>query len=1274
MLKSLDVFGFKSFADRTVFDFAPGITCIVGPNGSGKSNVVDSIKWILGDQSPKSLRGKEMTDVIFNGSSSRKPAGFAEATLTFDNSTGFLAVDSTEVQVGRRIYRSGEAEYLINRAPARLKDVRELFMGTGAGSSAYSIIEQGRVDALLQATNLNRRIVFEEAAGVSKFKARKVDAQRKLERVAQNLLRLTDIVDEVGTQLNSLRSQAAKATKFREASEELRTLRVGLAADDYRELTIELQSGGTGFAGLAERLAELEAEHQAVETEHRTVDARVADVEDRLRAVEQQATACREEIASHDATIRHQDARSTELEAEIARLRQQQDELSARLESAVGELLQTEGNLQEYVSDFEQRQTALTAARDQIQEQAQAVEQEREQLEQTRAALLTAMQQASVLGNRAGSYDSQFQALEATRERTRLRLVQVQKELTAAQRECDRRRELIEAALEKTTALRERADALRHERAELLGQQEEQQKTLAQLREQRSAWHARRALLEDLELRQEGLGIGTKEILARAQGNKSPPWNTVLGSVSDLLVVELEQAALLEVALGNRAQVIVVSEYGPLVEYLNQGRCQISGRVGFLAVHGAAPPTSRSPQFQFGLPDRGRLPDLSGHAGVVGRADFLVKSASDVPELAEQLLGDTWIVKSLDTALKLAAEGGRGCRFVTLQGEVLDIDGALYVGMVRSETALVSRKSELRTLKNDLLRLDRQIAAGETQVADWSQRVAQIDGDLNEAQTDFDWAAEQASELKSKARSQELEVERLARVQAEIEAELQQVEDDRAGLEAEAVDSREAYARTQTELRELQERIEAGEKEIVRREQELTELRHSHSLEQLNLAKQEERLQNLQATRSRLDQERYERDMQRDEAERRLQLIEAKREQIDGHLAETRAVVADLTAKRQELADQAASIEAERDQVRRQRSELAERELQLRHERRDLQSRQHARELREREIQQQLEHLAERIRDEYQVEVAEAAVSGLSALRTVWLAAHAGEVEPEEATGPVQQETGDFLNIDIPAEEEEVAAEVEAAAEPEMEEIPELADPERRQALRAEIDERIERLKRRIKQMGNVNTDSLKDLDELESRHNKLSAQLQDLVEAKAALEEIVRRINQESKRLFIETFDQIRTHFQELFRKLFGGGEGDVVLEDPEDVLECGIDVVARPPGKELRSISLLSGGEKTLTAVAMLLAIFKSRPSPFCILDEVDAALDEGNIERYMRVIQEFQQWTQFIVITHSKRTMSAGDVLYGVTMEESGVSKRMSVRFEDVNEDGNFRTKAA
>ena len=350
MLKSLELFGFKSFADRTRFDFAPGITCVVGPNGSGKSNVVDSIKWVLGDQSPKSLRGKEMTDVIFNGSASRKPAGFAEATLTFDNSKGLFTLDSAEVQVGRRIYRSGEAEYLINRVPARLKDVRELFLGTGAGTAAYSIIEQGRVDALLQATTINRRVVFEEAAGISRFKLRKVDAQRKLERVGQNLLRLTDIVDEVHGQLTAVRSQATKAARFREYTDELRALRIGLAADDYRDFARQLADSEARSAAVSAQLEDMGRRHQEIEAQQAAADAQVAEAEDRLRAVERQAAENREAIASHEATLLHQSARDHELEAELARLQQQQDELSARAEAAVGQLHQTVGNVDQFAA------------------------------------------------------------------------------------------------------------------------------------------------------------------------------------------------------------------------------------------------------------------------------------------------------------------------------------------------------------------------------------------------------------------------------------------------------------------------------------------------------------------------------------------------------------------------------------------------------------------------------------------------------------------------------------------------------------------------------------------------------------------------------------------------------------------------------------------------------------------------------------------------------------------------------------------------------------
>src|SRR5579863_5080492 len=550
MLKSLDLFGFKSFADRTRFDFAPGITCVVGPNGSGKSNVVDSIKWILGDQSPKSLRGKEMTDVIFNGSANRKPAALAEALLNFDNTRRFLGVDADDVQIGRRIYRSGESEYLINRVPARLKDIRDLFLGTGAGTSAYSIIEQGRVDQLLQATNLARRTVFEEAAGVSRFKARKVDAQRKLERVAQNLLRLTDIVAEVETQLNALRSQAAKAAKFREYTQELRQLRIGSAADDYRDHSARLESIDAQRGQLQAEIDAASAEAFECENQQSSAESQLAEAEDRLRGSERREAENREAIAGFEATVRHQTTRRQELDADYQRLHKQQAELASRADDVAGELEQTVGDLQKSVDEFEHRRAALEGAQATIRELADRIVQCRSSIERERNALLESVRQLSSCTSRAAGLEGQLQSLSADCQLARDLLAKLDEKIAVCQRECAAQSELVEAATQRQAASREQLQALQSKRAQLHRQQSETQQELAELREQRGSLQARRTLLEDFERRQDGLGVGVKEILALAKEAEGPPWNHVLGNVVDLLEVDLENAALLEVALG----------------------------------------------------------------------------------------------------------------------------------------------------------------------------------------------------------------------------------------------------------------------------------------------------------------------------------------------------------------------------------------------------------------------------------------------------------------------------------------------------------------------------------------------------------------------------------------------------------------------------------------------------------------------------------------------------------------------------------------------------
>jgi chromosome segregation protein len=1244
MLKSLELFGFKSFADRTRFDFAPGVTCVVGPNGSGKSNVVDSIKWILGDQSPKSLRGKEMTDVIFNGSGSRKPAALAEALLNFDNTRRVLAIDADEVQVGRRIYRSGESEYLINRVPARLKDIRDLFLGSGAGNSAYSIIEQGRVDQLLQATNVARRSVFEEAAGISRFKSRKVDAQRKLERVAQNLLRLTDIVSEVETQLNALRTQAAKAAKFREYTQELRTLRIGSTADDYRVLGARLETVELARRGVSTEIEQATAEAQDCDAQQAAAESQLAESEDRLRAAERRAAENREAIAGFEATLRHQTTRRQELEADYQRLDKQQTDLADRAQAVAGELEQTVDDLQKFADDVEIRQGALAAAETTIREISDRATLARAALDSQRSALLESVRRLSALGSRAHSLEAQRQAVLATYEDARSRQESLDRDIAGRRQNVAARAAEVESAEARHTGLRSELRALRNRRGELHGQQAAARQNLADLREQRGSLQARRGMLEEFERRQEGLGVGVKEILALAKEASGPPWDRVLGHVVDLLEVELENAALLEVALAGRAQLIVLEDGRPLVDYLGQPHARFGGRVGFLAVGMSGGEIEKSPGW--GRAARATGVDLSGRPGVIGRADRLVRAASGIHHLPELLLADTWIVSELAVAWQLAAATGNACRFVTLQGELLETNGTLYVGPLRGEAELVSRKSELRGLKTEAARLERQIADDESTLERFAaeeQELARLEQQL---QFDLDLDAHSLSELRTSLTGNELDLERALRHEADAEAVLERAATDLEQIEPEWETARQEVTNLDAVQYALQTSIDQGERDLAADEARLHELQNLFAAEERDLARFEERLANLQNARTRLDQERLQRDLHREEAQRRFQVLAAKRDQIEVEILNTQSVLDELAREKDRMTAEVAQLQKDRDFARSRRGDLAERELAIRHRVRELQDRQHAFDMQTTECRHQITNLEERLRDEFQVELTEVAAAGATALQRPG--------NEENGAAAAQETTSDTAEGEAATIAVEAVLQSTSAAE-----------------ARARLEEQIQKLRRKIKQLGHVNADSLKELDELEARFTRLSGQLQDLVEAKETLEEIIRRINAESKRMFVETFAQIRANFQELFRKLFGGGEGDILLENPEDVLECGIDVVARPPGKELRSISLLSGGEKTMTAVALLLAIFKSKPSPFCILDEVDAALDEANVNRYLGIVKEFQQWTQFIVITHHKRTMTGADVLYGVTMEEAGVSKRMSVRFEDISEDGHFKT---
>jgi chromosome segregation protein len=1286
MLKSLELFGFKSFADRTKFEFSSGITAVVGPNGSGKSNVVDGLKWILGDQSPKSLRGKEMTDVIFNGTRNRKAGAMAEASLVFDNSSGFLPIESQEVHVGRRLWRSGDSEYLLNNTPVRLKDVRQLLMGTGAGSAAYSIIEQGRVDQILQANAISRRGIFEESAGISLYRSRRSEFVRRMERVDQSLTRLTDIVDEVESQRNALRTQAERAAIYRELSAELRTRWLGLAADDYRLLESKAAEATAHIAEQQSQLEQANAERESVESRLEKVDHELSEIDRRLREKDREVASLREVIAGHHSTIRQQSGRMAELEADFLRLKRQR----ALLEDRVRDGTQERERLERDLQAVEQSCNELEVAVAEHQKEVHSLE---EQLQAGRNAVGKQQVELDEANQRQTELQSQLQSLQTRLHSTRSAGDVEQRRLADLRERLDDERQLADDAAARFTQAEQslhesqqcRKDADEYRRS-LLDELSAFQSSLADLREERSGCHARITVLEDLESRQEGLGIGVREILRRAKTSDYPPWNQIAGTVSDLIDVELEHAALLEAALGDRAQWIVIGDFDPLVEYLLAHSAQISGRVRFVEF---APPAdernggSRQLVFRFldadpvllcpskpeaqakGTPPgpslalqasipRNRVDrDFTGRSGVVRRADEFATARREFAALPAQILSDTWIVESLEIAFRLADEAAGRCRFVTLQGEMLAADGTLTVGTPRSESAVVSRKSELRQLKNELLRLDHRIGTEERRLAETNEQLADADRELQSADEEVRIAAGKHSDRKSELAARRREFARLQAEAESVEAEIARLNAVAKELAADQAERQSLLDGIQRDVQSLQDAIAAAETQLAGQNNRLQDARQRRDSDQLQLATQHERRQSLQDAFARAGREQDSRVQQRDEAVRRCDATRTKRRDTELAVLRTRGSLAELSLTLERGLADAEEIVACKDDIRGRRMELTRQETALRKQCNHLQTAIHTEDMAVRESRQRQETLAERIREEYQTELAEAVEAGVSAFaeylaqQTVGRIANPSEEENDNAEGGGWKAEGGNPHSPLTTTFEDVRPEFEA---------------------------QVERLRRKLKAMGSVNADSLRDLDEIEARYEHLSTTLGDLVEAKKHLEDLVRRIDQKCRQLFRETFDAIRENFRELFRKAFGGGDGDIVLEDPDDVLECGIDIVARPPGKELKSISLLSGGEKTLTAFALLLAMFKHRPSPYCILDEVDAALDEANVERLRALLTEFRESTQFVMITHKKPTMTIADLLYGVTMEESGVSKRMTVKFDNIGENGEFLTDDA
>lgn len=1201
-LKKLELFGFKSFAEKTEITFEDGITVIVGPNGCGKSNVIDAIKWVLGEQSVKSLRGNEMADVIFNGTERRPSLGYAEVSLTIQNNKGMLPLEYTEVCITRRLYTSGESEYLINKQASRLKDIRELFLDTGFGADTYSVIEQGNVDALLHSDAHERRMLFEEAAGISKFKSRKKSALSKLEHVEQNLLRVGDIIEELQKQLRSVKLQASKARKYQDHVEQLKKLKVGLSLRNYRDLKekkVAVSEQINQIGGQGEKIV---ADVHELEIQLNEVEGRIEQLEQQLTEVQTERVNLEAQIAKNQDKIKYNHERIKELEIQREKYLEQQKTLESRIHETNNKIAETK----ELLSTLEQEIVRCIDTQKMKETVQKQINLECDLLyhgiDERKSEVITILQKESSLQNEIGSLTTEKDALK----NRKMRLVKRQEEiqslintLTSGHEEIVREKD---ALMEEFTSLDKNLSASKGRIQELVRIIRSLDEQINQQKQLKSSKISRHEVLMDYEMRSEGVEAGAKAVLEEVRKDPAAV-KGIRGMVGDLLKVDLSYAVAIETALGERVQAIVTDTTDDALQAIAFLQKSQKGHAVFL-------PLDRA-DGRFAIPEEIlQMPDVIGIAGK------LVNTTEEVGKAVHGFLHNTIVVKNLHVAIALNGSV-HGIRCVTLDGELLEPEGTISGGKRQGQVGIISRKSELKKIEEELIQIQltlekleqdkciyiEELSGLEEETAQLAKRIDQVN--ISKISKDNELAQNEQKQdgLTTEKKINENEI-------GEIDVEVEKACNRDMALQNELKSLSRQHSQLKQQVEESSILVKGKEQLKKGIQDEVTALK-------IGLAQKQEKKDGLSSTLNRLHIELKDMQEQVKYTVSESQICQQKKLDAEKEIKHLEFFVNELEAKNTVVEGKIDVLRAEREdydlkvidgksQLEEKRSEHKQIEQQLQELR-----------LKENEYHIRISNLEERVREEYQLEL-------------VNLDASTGEIKLELSTVQVES-SGD-------------------AGQPQVN-------------FWEAVSREIEELQGKIERLGNVNLEAIKEQDDLEIRETFLVNQRDDLQKSQEALQNLIQKINHTSRELFEKTYHEVRQNFQAMFRKLFGGGKADIILEENVDILEAGIEIIAQPPNKELRSITLLSGGEKVMTTVALLFAVFQTKPSPFCILDEVDAALDESNINRFSHVVKDFTKDTQFLIITHNKVTMSIADVLYGITMQEPGVSKKVAVKFEEI-----------
>ncbi len=1180
-LKRLEMQGFKSFADKTVLEFMPGITTVIGPNGSGKSNISDSIRWVLGEQSIKSLRGTKSEDIIFAGTQNRKSLGFAEASIVIDNTDGKLPIEFAEVVVTRRIFRNGESGYFINKAPCRLKDIQELFMDTGIGKDGYSIIGQGKIDDILSNKSEDRRNIFEEAAGIVKYRARKTESEKKLEQTKLNLLRINDILAEIEANIGPLKNQAEKAKKYLSLREELKSIEIGLFIyniDTYKvkieELVKDIDIINSQKEDEESRLSVLQNLKENLKTELEEIISKIEETQNLGFESEKKIEQINSDINVQKTKIENNNQNSDTYLKEIEELKKRNAEILEEKENRINKKDNLLANREKFVLELEEKENKLQELTSKLSKEEVEIEEKKKQVEK----------------NTEAKYENReaINTLEVNNENLNKRSKTVKNEIQETISKLDEKRmlksDLLKTFNEKESKRNEcqkRLEDIKVKREEANAKITEFDNKINNLTQEYRIKDSKQKFLQEMEKEKEGYSRAVKSVLTQCEVDSNLN-KGVRGVLASLITVPEEYQLAVETVLGQTLQNIVTEteeDAKKLIEYLRKNNL---GRASFLPITSV----------------KGKNLDkliTNGTQGVIGVASKLIKTDKKYEEIISNLLGKTVIVNDMDTAIVIAKQNKYSFRIVTLKGDIINPSGAISGGSTTQKTnSIIGRTAQIKQLEKEIEKIQKEIEKITKEKEDYEnsiesllEEITSIEASSRETEIEYATEEQRLESIEETISSLETKLDKLKTETNEIVESIDKNKEEKAVIEQKNLELEQEITILNTAIQNFAEKNKENQKYIDDLNFDITNLK-------ISVSSFDESSNSLEEILSRIE----------NELQTNMSKIENKKQQSKNLKVENEELTKTIEELKQNIEQIKIEVSTSSETAQKLKQEKSNKNMAITKA--------------ETEIEEKYKIIEEIKNQANKLEVKKSKL----------------DVELEQIINKMWED---------------------------YEITPNTAGEFKKPNNVAETTKEVKHLRDEIKNLGSINIDSIEEYKQTKERYDYMCEQRLDLENASSKLKKVIQDMTKIMKEQFEKQFNIINKNFGEVFKELFGGGKAELKLTDETDILNCGIEIEVQPPGKKLQNMMLLSGGERAFTAIALLFSILRINPAPFCVLDEIEAALDDVNVYKFADYLKKFTGETQFLVITHRKGTMEAADTVYGITMEESGISKLLSMKLE-------------